>query len=103
MRPKILILALVMVFVLGGIACAQDTKFAIIKIPTDPGSPEFKEGVQIYFIDKDGKKVKGEDDPFDRHPILVKPKYLRGEHLFVDHAMWHISNPTCVTWNGRRK
>jgi hypothetical protein len=81
----------------------NEIKFAIIEIPTDPETDEFKRGVQIYFKDKDGNRVEGQDDPFERQPILVKPEYLTGEKLYVDYAMWHISNPTCVTWNGRRK
>jgi hypothetical protein len=77
-------------------------KFAIIEIPTDPDSDEFDKGVQIYFQDENGNRVEGEDDEFKRQPIQVKPEHLKGERLYVDYAMWHISNPTCITWDGRR-
>ena len=46
MKPRILILTLIIVFAFSGIACANDLKYAIIQIPADPTSDE---EVQIYF------------------------------------------------------
>ncbi|MGD8882605.1 MAG: hypothetical protein PVI82_11990 [Desulfobacterales bacterium] len=103
MKSKILILALMITFAFGGVACAQDIKYAVIQIPTDPKSAEFKEGVQIFFLDKDGNRHEGKDYPIPRWPIPVEPENMKGDQLFVDQAMWHISNPTCVTWDNRRK
>lgn len=80
-------------------------KFAVIKIPTIRDSAEWKEGVDIYFEDEQGNRVEGIDDPgfTGHHPIEVSPEHLSGEKVYVDQAMWHISNPTCITWNNQRR
>lgn len=74
-------------------------KYAVIAIPTDPTSGE---KVRIYFVDENGKEHEGEEKRVEQWPIKVDPEYIKGDRLFIDHAMWHISNPTCVTWDGRR-
>ncbi len=111
MKLKILILTLMMAFVFGNVACAQEIKYAIIKIPTDP--EEYKKtdwedpsniiGFQVYFLDKDGKRHDVKWEPIKEWPPQVNPDYIKAGRLFIDHAMWHISNPTCINWDSRRK
>lgn len=95
MKPKILILTLIMVLAFSSVACAQDLKYAIIQIPTDPTSGE---EVRIYFIDKKGERVEGKIEKIERWPIPVKKEHTV---RYIDSAVWYISNPTCVSWDGR--
>jgi hypothetical protein len=83
------------------------TKYAIIKIPTDPNSAEWEEGVQIYFLDAEGKKVPGKDIKEIQHikdqSVLESARFFSGNKVYSGHAMWHISNPTCVSHGNRTR
>ena len=97
MRSKILMLALISLFIFSASACASDVKYAIIKIPTDPERIEKGEKVDIYFTDAKGERIDGEDEAVDKWPLQVD-RNVR----FLDNAVWYISNPICVWYDRRR-
>jgi len=99
MRPKIFILAFILVFSFSAIACAQEARYAIIKVPTDPERIEKGEKVEISFEDENGNVIKTDPKNVDKWPLPVNKNVL-----FLDGAIWYISNPqVCVWWDKQRK
>ena len=95
MRPKILILAFIMVFSFSAFACAQEARYAIITIPTDPALIEKGEQVKISFKDAKGNEITPDPNSVDKWPLPVNKHVLS-----VDGAIWFISNPQiCVWWD----
>ena len=95
MRIKIFIVALILIFSFSASACAQEARYAIIKIPTDPALIEKGEKVKISFKDANGKEITPDPNPVDKWPLPVN-KHV----FFVDGVSWFISNPQiCVWWD----